>query len=414
MNVAAVASSTRADVRALAPPLVDEGRIRRRVGIAWGLLVLNALTFYPGWPLLVPIPHRLGQVITQAALPAALLVALTVNRKVMVRPNAFLCLTSLLAVEALVTFLEPQPLGAVYRAFRLAEFVAALWLLSPWWGRRDMLLLRCHLTALWVILGSALLGLVIHPGAAMSEGRLTDVLWPIPTTEVGHYAAVAAGLAFVLWLGGLLRWRITLLAVAVAGSVLFLTHTRTALVAVVAGILVAGLSLFTARGRVRKFFAAAAVATSIVVMTAAGVITAWLARGQNAQELTSLSGRTEFWAAVLRLPRNSFQEIFGFGPSAGSVGGLPIDSNWLTAYMQQGLFGVTVCLMMLLFVIVMAFFQPPGIRRALSLFLSTYLLVASFTEVGFADATTYLLELTLAASLIFVPAIAGLRSPGIE
>jgi hypothetical protein len=411
MDVSIAATRARWGRPALSPTAVSDRRVRRRVAMAWGLLVLNALTFYPGWPMLIPIPHRFGQVITQGALPAAVLVALTVNRKIMVRPNVFLCLTSLLVVEALVTFLEPQPLGAVYRTFRLAEFIAALWLLSPWWGRRDLLLLRCHLMALSVILGSALAGLLIHPGAAMSQGRLTDVIWPIPTTEVGHYAAVSVGAVVVLWLGGRLRGLVTIGAVAGAGTVLVLTHTRTALVALVAGILVAGLSLFTARGRVRRFFAAAGVAGSIGVMTAAGVITTWLARGQNSQELTSLSGRTEFWAAVLRVPRNKFQEIFGFGLSSGSVGGLPIDSNWLTAYMQEGLVGVILCAMMLLFVILMAFFQPPGIRRALSLFLSTYVLVASFTQVGFADASTYLLEITLAASLL-VPADVSVQGRG--
>ena len=55
---------------------------------------------------------------------------------------------------------------------------------------------------------------------------------------------------------------------------------------------------------------------------------------------------------------------------------------------------------MLLFLLVTAFFQPAGVKRALALFLVTYSLVASFTQVGFTDATTYLLELTVAASLL--------------
>jgi hypothetical protein len=40
------------------------------------------------------------------------------------------------------------------------------------------------------------------------------------------------------------------------------------------------------------------------------------------------------------------------------------------------------------------------VKRSLALFLATYCLVASFTETGFSDASTYLLELTLAASLL--------------
>jgi hypothetical protein len=198
--------------------------------------------------------------------------------------------------------------------------------------------------------------------------------------------------------------------VVVGGATLLLTHTRTALIAMAAGILVAGLSLFIAEGRVRKFFAAAGVIVSVAVMTLAGFATTWLERGENAQQVASLNGRTDFWALVLNLPRNKFQEIFGFGLSNASINGLPIDSNWLAAYLEQGLLGVIVCATMLLFLVVTAFFQPPGIKRALALFLITYSLVASFTQVGFADATTYLLELTLVASLLVPSAARGRRA----
>src|SRR5215475_6146872 len=109
--------------------------VRRRVGLVWGLLVLNALTYYGS---ALHIPHAAGRVITQAALPAALIVALSVNRRVVVRPNVFLCLVSLLVVEAIITCLQPEHLGTLYRTFRLGEFVAVLWLLTPWWGRRDL------------------------------------------------------------------------------------------------------------------------------------------------------------------------------------------------------------------------------------------------------------------------------------
>ena len=56
--------------------------------------------------------------------------------------------------------------------------------------------------------------------------------------------------------------------------------------------------------------------------------------------------------------------------------------------------------------LVTAFFQPSSPQRALALFLITYCLVASFTQVGFATSTTYLLEMTLAASLL-VPSAEG-------
>jgi hypothetical protein len=406
MNSSVAAFRPARRVTTLGPEAARERSVRRRVGLVWDLLVLDVLTYSGS---LLPVPHAVGKAITQGALPVALLVALTLNRRVIVRPNVFLCLVSLLVIEAILTSLHPQDLGAVYRTIRLAEFAATLWLLTPWWGRRDLLLVRCHLKALGVVLGTVLLGLLVAPGSAMAGGRLSGVLWAIPATQVAHYAAVALGLLVVLWLSGQVRGRAILLVVAATVTIMLLTHTRTALVGLVAGILVAGMSLIVAKARVRKFFAAAGVVVSIAIMTLSGVLTRWLARGEGTQQLTSLTGRTKVWGALLAFPRDRFQEIFGFGLSNSSFNGLPIDSNWLASYQEQGLFGVAVCAAILLFLLVTAYFQPRGVQRALALFLVTYCLVASYTEVGFTDASMYLLDLFLAASLL-VPSAQGRMS----
>lgn len=383
-----------------------ERRIRRRVSITWGLLVLNALG-YTGF--LVHIPSAIGKGLTQGALPLAIIVALSVNRRVVLRRNVFLFLATLLALEAVVPILQPQHFGTIYRVFRLAEFVVALWLLTPWWGRRDLLLVRCHLTSLSVILASVGLGVLIAPGRALGSGRLSGALWDIPPTQVAHYAAVIFGLVAILWCCGRLRGRATLLIIVATGAVLLLTHTRTALVAMTAGMLVAGLSLIASSSRVRKLFAATGAVAAIAIMTFSSFIAAYLARGEGTQGLTSLTGRTVVWSALVNFPRDRFQEIFGFGLSNDSFNGLAIDSNWLASYQGQGLIGVVVCGTMLVFLLVTAYFQPRGATRALALFLITYCLVGSFTEVGFTNANPYLLELTLAASLL-VPSVTG-RKP---
>jgi hypothetical protein len=400
-SVAAVRS--RRAVSTLGSAQTRARSIRRRVQVAWGLLVLNSLTYYGS---ALHIPHAVGQLITQGALPAGLLVALTVNRRAVVRPNVFLCLVSLLVLEAVVTTLQPQHLGTVYRFVRLVEFVALLWLLTPWWGRRDLLLVRAYLVSLSVALGTVILGLLVLPGHALSGGRLSGVLYDIPATEVAHYAAVTAGLMVVFWLARMVSGRVATVAALAGVAMIVLSHTRTALVAMAAGILVAGLSLIVTKARARRFIATAFAIVSIGVMTAAGVATTWLARGQNGAQLATLTGRTDFWHLVLNIPRTRFQEIFGFGLSNGTINGLPIDSNWLTAYLEQGLFAVVVCAMMVIFLLVAAFFQPPGASRAIALFFITYCLIASFTQVGFAQPTTYLLELTLAASLMVPPVAA--------
>jgi hypothetical protein len=404
--MAVIALRRRPGVTSLDSAEARDRSARRRVGTAWALLFFNTLTYAPVPGLLLHIPSHVGKALAQGALPLALLVALSANPRVRLRPNVFLCLVCLLVVDTVITAAAAPHLGAEFRTFRLAEFVAALWLLTPWWGRPDMLLLRCQLRCLYVALGSVLLALLVAPGHARAfDGRLEGVIWPMTATQVAQYAAVAAGLTVMLWLARLLSGRVTLVGVTFAVAILLLTHTRTALVALAAAILVAGLSLFTINARVRKVFAAGAAAVSIVVITLSGVVITWLARGENAQGLTTLTGRTNFWGLVLSTPRTRFQELFGFGLSSASINGHPIDSNWLAAYMQEGLFGVVVCAAILAWLLVIAFFQPRGVRRALALFLVTYCMLASFTEDSFTDVSTYLLHLTVAASLLVTPLV---------
>lgn len=407
----AVRRRRRAEI-VLTPVQARERSIRRRVVIVWSLLFLNVLTFYPstwsGDPLLVPIPHRIGQLITQGALVVAVAVALSVNRQICIRPNVYMCLLSLLVVEALVAaFGDPAGhlLGTLYRTTRLAGFVCALWLLTPWWGRRDMLLLKAQFVPLGLVLGSVVLGLVLAPGRALAGNRLSGVLWPMPPTQVADFAAATIGLTVILWLCGLVSRRVTLAVVPPAAVILVLTHARTELIGMIAGILVASLSLFTVNSRVRKFFAGAGLVLSIAIMTLSGFLATWLARGQKDAQLSTFTGRTEVWKPLLAFPRDRFHELIGFGLSNKSFDGLPIDSNWLAAYWDLGLIGVGLCAALLLFVLINAYYQPNSPQRALALFIAIYLLVRSFIETGLTDASVNLLELTVAASLL-VPATA--------
>jgi energy-coupling factor transporter transmembrane protein EcfT len=390
-----------------APEDATERRTRRRIYVTYGLLLFNTLTFYPGMSV-VHFPSVVGKGLQQGALPLGLVMALSLNRRFIIRPNVFLGLVSLLALGGIITDLQPEHLGVLFRTFRLAEFVVALWLLTPWWGRRDLLLVRCHITGLSVVLGSVLLGLMISPHKARVGGRLVGAVWPIQSTQVAHYAAVLTGLVVVLWFCGYLRGRTTALTTVAAIAMLVYTHTRTALFAMIAGILVAGMSLIVAKARVRQLFAIAGAVTAVVVMTLSTFITTWLERGQGSTGgLENLTGRTKVWGPLLAAPRDKFVEIFGAGLSNDSFNGAPIDSNWLASYQEQGLFGVVVCAMILVFLLVAAYFQPRGVQRALALFLVTYALVASFTEVGFTDVSPYLLDLFVAASLLVPPPESG-------
>lgn len=396
--------------------LPTDDSVRRRIGWIWGLLFLNVMP-YSQVSSLVPMPTSVGKVITQGALLVALLLALGLNRRVLVRPNVFLFLMTLLCVTTFMMSIRGYfGFGSVYRCGRLLAMVAVLWLLTPWWGRRDLLLLRFHRRALMVVLAVVLVGMVLTPGQAFGQaggGRLGGAIWPVPPTQVAHYAAVLAGLTIVLWFAGLMDGRATALVTGLSAGVLVLTHTRTAVVGLLVGVLVAGLSLFLTRRRVRKAFTVTVVVAALLAITFAPFLTSWFARGQSANEITGLTGRTTTWTAVVAQPRTEVNTLFGYGMSNDSYNGLPIDSSWLSTYLDQGLVGDVFDGAVLLALLLLAFVRPRGPGRAIALFLVVYCLIASFTETGLGEASPYLLDLTVAAAVLMAPLGDARRQPAL-
>ncbi len=394
--------------RAATPELASitdwPGFIRSPVPV-WVALFANVLAF-SALPTLLPIPPLIGQLLTQGALVAAVLLALLANPSGIIRPNMFLVLLTMLAVVALMVSIHNEFIfGSVYRACRLLAFTAVLWLLTPWWGRSDFPLLRAHLICLRVVLGSVLLGALVAPGAAFSYGgRLSGALWPSPPTQVAHYAAVLLGCTALLWFADYVRTRTALLTLIAAGVALVGTHTRTALLALVVGLVVAGASMFLGHARVRRASAVLGVLTISAATFFAPLIVTWLQRGQTLEEATQLTGRTNVWSSISGLQRPQLEELFGSGLSNKSFDGLAIDSNWLAVYLDQGWFGIIIDAALLIILLLLAVTHQRGIRRAVALFLTVYCLIASFTETGLGDASPYLLELVIAASLLAAPA----------
>jgi hypothetical protein len=371
--------------------------------LAWAALYLNVMTFMGG-PLPI-LPQPVGQALTQGMLLVALVLALLANPGMVVRPNVFLILLTMLVVLALMVSVHNEFFfGSTYRAGRFFLFVIALWLLTPWWGRPDLPLLRAHLLCQRVILASVWLGVLLAPGAAFStSGRLAGVLWPIPPPQVAHYAAMLFGCTVILWFCRVVSGRGTVITLAAAGAALLATHTRTALAGVVLGLVVAGGSLFLGHARVRR----AAVAVLLVALAAWTVfsprIVSWLARGQSSADLTQLTGRTKVWEAIAEQERTMVQELFGTGLGNKSFGGLPIDSNWVATKLELGRLGVAIVVALLLVLFFTGVARPAGPRRAIALFIVVYCVSSSFTETGLGDASPYLLELTVAASLLASP-----------
>lgn len=368
---------------------------------AWAALFLNVLTVL-GTGFLGLLPQSAGKMIAQCMVVVALLLAVLANPRMVVRPNAFLALLTAMAVFALMVSIHSQFLvGSTYRAFRLLLFVAVLWLLTPWWGRSDVPLLRAHLLCQRIIIGSAWLGALLAPGKAFAfEGRLSDVLWPMTPPAVAHYAAVLLGCSVVLWFCGVVTGRGLAATVAAAGAALIATHTRTALLGLAVGLVVAGGSLFLGNARVRRT-AAVTLLTSVAAWIAfAPLIVSWLARGQSEQQLADLTGRANVWAAIAHTRFSTMQQLFGLGLGNKSFNGLAIDSNWVATRLELGRVGVAIVVSFLLVLLFAAVTKPAGPRRAIALFLIAYCVASSFTETGLGDASPYLLDLAVAASLL--------------
>ncbi|WP_372348019.1 O-antigen ligase domain-containing protein [Streptomyces sp. KL116D] len=378
----------------------------KTVGIAWALLGLNTLGS-AGAKTIVTIPRSLIQMVTMGALVAAFALALAANLKLRIRPTAFVFLLSLLLVPSVISSADLESgFGALFRCARLTLFVATLWLLSRWWDGSDTFV-RYHIRMYCAALATAAAGLVISPGAAMPElygGRLVGALWPLTPPQIGQYAAVIIGLTVLLLLGRRTDRRTAAVIIVPSFVLLALTHTRTATVGMLLGLVLAIGSLVLTSAAARRFFA-----WSVVVATVAGVgfasaLQAWFLRGQSKEYFTSLTGRAKVWDALLAAHRTTVEQLFGTGLGDKSFGGLPIDNSWLAVYNEQGLIGVGIVAALVLVLGTVALLRPPSLARACAIFLISYVAISSYTEAGLGDASAYLLHLALAASLLAVPA----------
>lgn len=388
-----------------------DAAVPRLVGLVWLLLMVNVLGFQPIAGMLIPIPKAFGQLITIAALMGAFALALLLNPRIQARPNGYLTLLSALAVVAVVTSSTlDSGIGGLLRAFRLTVFVAALWLLSRWWSG-DLRFVRYHVRVLGAVMLSVLLGIVVAPGVALAD-RLIGVLWPFPPTEVGQYAAVATGLAIILWATRNLDNASAALVAVPGVAMLLLSHTRTALFGLVVGLAIALLSLVRASARSRRAIAVTTGVGGLVGLMFSSAIMTWLRRGQDEDALESLTGREKVWNALLAEERTLGEQLLGVGLTNKSFDGLPIDSSWLATYHELGLVGVGINVAMLLVLLVTAALRPPSATRACAVFLILYSAVASYTEVGLGDASAYLLHLAVATSLLLSPASASIERSG--
>ncbi|WP_406398817.1 O-antigen ligase domain-containing protein [Streptomyces sp. NBC_00879] len=380
----------------------------RIVGIVWGLLVLNTLGS-AGAKTIIPLPRSLIQMVTMGALVAAFALALAVNLRLRIRASAFVFLLTLLLVPSVISSANLESgFGALFRCARLALFVGTLWLLSRWWDGSPTFV-RHHIRMYFAVLGSVAAGLVISPGAAMPElygGRLVGALWPLTPPQIGQYAAVIIGLTVLLVLSRRTDGRSAAVVIVPALVLLALTHTRTATLGLLIGLVLAIGSLVLTSAAARRFFAWAVLCATVAAVAFSSALQAWFLRGQSKENLSNLTGRAKVWDALLAAPRTTSEQLFGMGLGDKSFGGLPIDNSWLAVYNEQGLTGTAIVAAIIIVLGGVALLRPPSLPRACAIFLISYCAIASYTEAGLGDASPYLLHLTVAASLLAAPAAA--------
>ncbi|MEV6199563.1 O-antigen ligase domain-containing protein [Streptomyces sp. NPDC051771] len=381
-------------------------RVPKAVAAAWVLLALNTLGS-AGAKTVVAIPRSLIQMVTMGALVVAFALALAVNRPLRVRPSAFVFLLTLLLVPSVIAGLHLEVgFGALFRCARLALFVATLWLLTRWWNG-GLGFVRVHVRMYFAVLCLVAVGLAVAPGTAMPEyygGRLVGALWPLTPPQIGQYAAVVVGLTVLLLLGRRTTAAGAAVVVVPALVLLAMTHTRTATLGLLIGLVLAVGSLFLTSAAARRVFAWAVLCATVAAVVFGSALRAWFLRGQSQENFANLTGRAKVWDALLAAPRTAGERVLGVGLGDKSFDGLPIDNSWLAVYHEQGLLGVTLVAALLLVLGGVALLRPPSLPRACAIFLIGYCALSSYTEVGLGDASAYLLHLALAASLLAAPA----------
>ena len=376
----------------------------RVLGAVWALLLINGIG-YSSVDTVIPFPHSVAQIVTMGSLGVAFMLAIAANRNFIIRPSALLLLLSLLVVTSLAASMQMESgIGAFVRCARFGVFVTTLWLVTPWW-RGDFRFAIYHIRTMAAFLVTVLVGMVLSPSAAFSgpDGRLVGAIWPITAPQVGLYCAVATGLTSILWLAGRVGGRAALAIVAPALGLLLLSHTRTALLGLVVALLVAGLSMLSTGRRVRKSLVGTVLVVGVGWLFLWQVVYAFLLRGQDRSQLTSLTGRAEGGGPSWPDPPHARQSSC----SASAFTASPTAACRSTAagcrvYHELGLFGrrhrrrrsCWSCSPR-------RSLRPPLTRRGLCpVPRPSTCIVSSYTEVGLGDASPYLLHLAVATSLL--------------
>ena len=229
-------------------------------------------------------------------------------------------------------------------------------------------------------------------GTFTEAGRLSGRLLAVSPNELAFTAGFA--MLFLIWqlvnTDRTMLWHIA--AVAAMAGIALLTQSRTT--TAILALLVPLVALTGRRGRVKSLCVIlVAIVPMLYVALFTDVIPHFLTRG-NAQSAQTLESRTIAWDAALRSPESSLEALLGRGLSAKSVAVAGqywntqlLDSSWISAYVQAGLIGFALGLLLVVFSAVQALRNRAPLR-ALWCVLLALVVARSITESGLLDAST--------------------------
>ncbi len=235
---------------------------------------------------------------------------------------------------------------------------------------------------------------------AMTSGRLAGAVPPMNPNEL----ALMAGVCFLWCLGKMLTG--TELArdlVVAAGclAVVFLTGSRTGLVALCVAALAMALR---ATALTRRSFALVTAMAPVVAVVVGGsdALSSLFSRGGE-REIGTLTNRTIAWDAALTWSRGTWDTWFGAGLTQKRIE-VPgqwwtvqlLDSSWISAFVQTGLLGLTLVVALAASTVARSLRLP---RSAGPFWLGAvvFLCLRGFLESGLFDSTTAFLVLFLTA-----------------
>ncbi len=393
-----------ADVDTGLAPLTDA--VRRHATWSWLFLLCSVLPWsFVQQGRITFIGKRPEQVLVAIFLVLAAWFAFRVNPRIRVTNAWPVLLYALLAVVALLPPLGGRSgLGSLFRAGRFLLTLVVLIQLISVFAHDRYIPLRGHLAIMKIVVASSLISLALGKGFD-NEGRLITQLPALTAPGLAQWTALFSFMLVFLLLQQAIPRRSGLLWLSASMVCLLLSHSRTPLIAGGAGFVAGVLAMFISSERARRLVSWTLFCVPVAALLFGPAVQAWFLRGQAPDQLNTLTGRTKAWAKVYSFPRDVYSQLFGVGLTDKSIEGLSIDSGYLSIYHEQGRIGVAV--MVIIFVVYLAriLTRRPSMPRAIATFLVVYVLIASYTETGIGDMSSYVLHLMLAMVMVLMPMV---------